>query len=332
MSRQAAKPPFPTPPSPTPAAPVQSRAAAISAQENLARNLLDPRALAAVSRMELVAKTVMDGYVQGLHRSPHIGFALDFAQHRQYVPGDDIKRIDWRVYAKADRYYIKQYEVTTNLRAHLVVDCSGSMKYKGQDDVMSKFRYAQFTATCLAYLILHQQDSVGMATFDSQICHFIPARSASSHLFTIARALDDTQPGGESGISNILHDVAERLGHRQLVVLISDLFDNAEKLIEAFHHLRHKRHEVIVLQIMAPDELDFPFRKFSLFENLESSSQRAKLDPVTTRATYLENVARHLKKIQDACNAMRIGYALFNTRDPIDKSLTTYLARRMGSR
>ena len=132
-------------------------------------NLLDPRALAAVSRMELVAKTVMDGYVQGMHKSPHIGFALDFAQHRQYVPGDDIKRIDWRVYAKADRYYIKQYEVTTNLRAHLVVDCSGSMKYRGQRDAMSKYRYAQFVTTCLAYLVLHQQDSVGLVTFDTQI-------------------------------------------------------------------------------------------------------------------------------------------------------------------
>ena len=136
--------------------------------------LLDPRALAAVSRMELVAKTVMDGYVQGMHKSPHIGFALDFAQHRQYVPGDDIKRIDWRVYAKADRFYIKQYEVTTNLRAHLVVDASGSMQYQGRGDVMSKFRYAQFVTTCLAYLVLHQQDSVGMVTFDTKVRDFIP--------------------------------------------------------------------------------------------------------------------------------------------------------------
>src|SRR5213083_251566 len=124
--------------------------------------LLDPRALAKINTMELVARQVMDGYVQGMHRSPHVGFALDFAQHRQYAPGDDIKRIDWRVYAKADRYYIKQYEVTTNLKAHLVVDASGSMRYKGKDDPISKFRYAQFVATCLTYLILHQQDSVGL--------------------------------------------------------------------------------------------------------------------------------------------------------------------------
>src|ERR1051325_1368487 len=150
-------------------------------------DLLDPRALAAVSRMELVAQQVMDGYVQGMHRSPHLGFALDFAQHRQYAPGDDIKRIDWRGFAKQDRYYIKQYEVTTNLKAHLVVDASGSMGYQGSGDVMSKFRYAQFATTCLAYLILHQQDSAGLITFNHEIESFIPARSASPHLFTIAR-------------------------------------------------------------------------------------------------------------------------------------------------
>ncbi len=295
-------------------------------------SLLDPRALAAVSRMELVAKQVMDGYVQGVHRSPHIGFALDFAQHRQYVPGDDIKRIDWRVYAKADRYYIKQYEVTTNLRAHIVLDASGSMAYKGEHDPLSKFRYAQFVTTCLAYLILHQQDSIGLVTFDTQIRDFIPARSASSHLFTMAKILDATEPRGESGISTILHEVAERLGHRQLVILISDLFDNAEKLIQAFHHLRHQRHEVIVLQIMSDDELNFPFRKFSQFESMELGNQRLKLDPVTTRATYLENLARHLKTIQDGCNALRISYSLFNTHETVEKALTHYLARRMGSR
>ena len=295
-------------------------------------DLLDPRALAAVSRMELVAKQVMDGYVQGLHKSPHIGFALDFAQHRQYVPGDDVKRIDWRVYAKADRYYIKQYEVTTNLRAHLVVDASGSMRYRGKNDAMSKFRYAQFVAACLAYMVLHQQDSVGLATFDTELREFIPARSAIPHLLTITRALDGIEPRGDSGIADILHDVAERLGHRQLVVLISDLFDNADKLVNAFHHLRHKRHEVIVLQIVADDEMTFPFRKFSLFESMEIGGQRIKLDPVTARATYLENIARHLKTVRDACNAMRISYALFRTSDSVEKALTAYLALRMGSR
>jgi uncharacterized protein (DUF58 family) len=282
--------------------------------------------------MELVAHQVMDGYISGLHRSPHIGFALDFAQHRQYAPGDDIKRIDWRVYAKADRYYIKQYEVTTSLKAHLIVDASGSMRYKGAHDALSKFRYAQFLAACLAYLVLHQQDSAGLITFDSQIRDFIPARSATSHLLTITRALDNAKPRDESSIAALLHDIAERVGHRQMVILISDLFDNAEKLLEAFHHLRHKRHEVLILQTLAEDELTFPFKKFTLFENLESVAQKIRLDPVAARAAYLGNLQRHLEKLRLGCEAMQINYALFRTNEPLDKALTTYLARRMGSR
>src|SRR5580658_8985037 len=139
-----------------------------------AASLLEPSVLQKISKMELVAKQVMDGYVQGMHRSPHIGFALDFAQHRQYVAGDDVKRIDWRVYAKSERYYIKQYEVSTSLRCHLVLDASGSMSYRGSDDALSKFRYAQFVAACLSYLVLHQQDSVGLVTFDNKVRTFIP--------------------------------------------------------------------------------------------------------------------------------------------------------------
>jgi uncharacterized protein (DUF58 family) len=298
--------------------------------------VLDPRALASIAHLELVSKQVMDGYVQGMHRSPHIGFALDFAQHRQYVPGDDTKRIDWRVYAKADRYYIKQYEVTTNLRAHIIVDASGSMRYKGKTDALSKFRYAQLVTMCLSYLILHQQDSVGLVTFDQKLRDFIPGRSASQHLLTIARTLEaitpNPQPTGEGAISDVLHEVAERLDHRQMVILISDLFDNTENLMQAFHHLRHKRHEVLVLQVMAEDELTFPFRKFSLFESLEVAGQKLKLDPATIRATYLENMARHLQSIRDGCNALRISHTLFKTNESLEKSLGAYLALRMGSR
>src|SRR5688572_19478189 len=228
-------------------------------------SLLDPRALAKLSRMELVAKQVMDGFVQGMHRSPHIGFALDFAQHRQYVPGDDIKRIDWRVYAKADRYYIKQYEVSTNLRCHLVLDASGSMAYRGANDAMSKYRYGQYLCACLSYLVLHQQDSAGLITFDNKVRDFIPPKSSPMQLMRLLRTLDDTQPGGESGIAPLLHEVAERIVRRSMVVVISDFFDKADKLAEALHHLRHRRHEVMLMQVMANDEITFPFRKWSLF-------------------------------------------------------------------
>src|SRR3954469_24309474 len=188
-------------------------------------SLLEPHTLQKISKMELFARQVMDGYVQGMHKSPHIGFAIDFAQHRQYVQGDDIKRIDWRVFAKNDRYYIKQYEVTTNLRCHLVVDASGSMTYKGAGDTISKFRYAQCVAAALSYIVLHQQDSAGLVTFDNKVRSFIPPKSSPSQLMRILRTLDATTAEGESGIAPILHEVAERIDRRGMVIIISDLYD-----------------------------------------------------------------------------------------------------------
>src|SRR6266550_2146710 len=171
-----------------------------------AASLLDPHVLQKISNMELLARQVMDGYVQGMHKSPPVGFALDFAQHRPYVWGDDVKRIDWRVYAKADRYYIKQYEVTTNLRCHLILDASGSMNYKGQSDVMTKFRYGQFVAAALSYIVLHQQDAAGLVTFDNRVRSFIPSKSTPSQLMRVLRTLDATACEGESGIAPILHE------------------------------------------------------------------------------------------------------------------------------
>ncbi len=293
-------------------------------------SLLDPAALAKIGKMELVARQLMDGYVQGMHRSPHVGFALDFAQHRPYVPGDDVKRIDWRVYAKADRYYIKQYEVSTNLRCHVVLDASGSMSYRGTGDALSKFRYAQFVAACLSYLVLHQQDSAGLVTFDSTVREFIPPRSNPTQLMRILRSLDATETRGESAISPLLHDVAERIARRSMVVIISDLFDQSDALTEALHHLRHRRHEVLLLQVMADDELTFPFRKWSLFENLEKGDHRMRLDPAYIRRVYLENLASHQKAIEAATRKLHVSHVLLNTSRPFDKALMDYLAARIG--
>ena len=297
-----------------------------------ATSLLEPKTLQKISKMELVARQLMDGYVQGMHRSPHIGFALDFAQHRQYVPGDDVKRIDWRAFAKSERYYIKQYEVSTNLRAHIVLDASGSMAYRGQADVMSKFRYGQYLAACLSYLVLHQQDSAGLVTFDNKVRDFIPPRSSPTHLMRLLHALDATKAEKESAIAPLLHEVAERIARRSMVVLISDLFDEPEPLIEALHHLRHKRHEVILFHVMAHDELEFPFRKWSLFENLEKSSDRLRLDPATMRSIYLENVAAHLSRVREAASKLNISHVLLDTSRPFDDALMVYLAMRMGKK
>ena len=293
-------------------------------------SLLEPHTLQKISKMELVARQVMDGYVQGMHKSPHVGFALDFAQHRQYVPGDDVKRIDWRVYAKADRYYIKQYEVTTNLRCSIVLDASGSMKYQGATDPLSKFRYGQFVAACLAYIVLHQQDSAGLITFDTKIRSFIPTKSTPSQLMRILRTLDTTKAENETGIAPILHEIAERIDRRGLVVIISDLFEEPDKLMEAMHHLRHKRHEVILLQVMANDELEFPFRKWSQFENLELPTDKIRLDPALMRAIYLENLKQHQEALRVGLAKQHVSRLLLNTSQPFDEVLMTYLAQRMG--
>ena len=295
-------------------------------------SLLDPHSLQKIGRMELVARQVMDGYVQGMHRSPHVGFALDFAQHRQYAPGDDIKRLDWRAYAKSERYYIKQYEVSTNLRAHLVLDASASMAYQGAADPLSKFRYAQFVAACLGYLILRQRDSAGLVIFDHAIRQFLPARAAPSQLMRILHALDTSKAHNESGIAPILHEVAGRITRRGMIIIISDLIDDPAALTDALHHLRHQRHEVLLLQVMANDELEFPFRKWSVFENLEDAGQKLRLDPALARQRYLQNLAAHTKAIRDAASRLHLSHVLLNTSKPLDEALTTYLARRAEQR
>jgi uncharacterized protein (DUF58 family) len=204
------------------------------------------------------------------------------------------------------------------------------MAYRGQGDALSKFRYAQFVAACLSYLILHQQDSAGLATFDTAVREFIPARSSPTHLMRILRALDATRPERESGIAPILHEIAERVPRRGMVIVISDLFDKADALVEAMHHLRHRRHEVLLMQVMADDELTFPFRKWSLFENLERAPDRIKLDPATMRSGYLASVARHLKAVRETAGKLNISHVLLNTSEPFDNALMNYLAARVG--
>jgi len=287
-----------------------------------------PISLSKIGKMELVARQVMDGYVQGMHRSPHVGFALDFAQHRQYAAGDDIKRLDWRVYAKTERYYIKQYEVSTNLRAHIVLDASGSMAYRGKSDAMSKFRYGQFLASCLSYLILQQKDSAGLVTFDKAVREFIPPRGAPSQLIRIVEALDAAKAENESGIAPILHEVADRISRRGMIIIISDLLDNAADLAGALHHLRHRKHEVVLMQVMANDELTFPFRKWSLFESLEMRTEHLRLDPAVARGSYLKNLAAHQQAIRETASGLHLSHVLLNTSQPFDEALMVYLGRR----
>ena len=296
--------------------------------------LLDPEALAKIHRLELIARGTVEGFVSGRHRSPYKGFSVEFAEHRQYVPGDDIGDLDWRVYGRSDRYYIKQYIEETNLRGTILLDASGSMKYTGRQAArrdgrrVSKFEYAQLLAASLAHLMIHQQDAAGLVTFDTEVRRYIPPRSRPNHLRVILQELVDTSPGQETALAPIFHDIAERAHRRGLIVIISDLFDDADEILAAMHHFRYRKHEVMVLHVMAEEEVSFPFDQMSLFRDLELSSRRVQIDPRAVRAEYLDRVRRHIAKIQRGCGKMDIDYVPISTRRDFDVALAHYLGER----
>ena len=247
---------------------------------------LDPSALDRFGRLELLARLVVEGVMSGLHKSPFKGFSVEFAEHRHYGPGDEIRHIDWRAFGKTDRYYVKEYEEETNLKAYLVVDTSGSMGYAGR--TMSKFEYARQLAAALAYLMISQRDAVGLITFDSAIRSMIPALSAPSHFSVLCKSLSDARVGGETPLSGILHGLAERIRRRGLVIVMSDGFDKLDELTNALQHLRHRRHEVLFFHVLAPEEEEFPFRRPARFRNLEKQDHRLLVDPAAMRKAYLE--------------------------------------------
>lgn len=276
----------------------------------------------------------MQGTMSGRHTSPNKGFSVIFAEHRQYTPGDDIRDLDWRVLGKSDRYYIKQYIEETNLRTTIVLDCSGSMNYRGElaapvaGQKVSKFEFARYLAAGLSYLMVKQQDAVGMVTFDTRIRQFIKAASRPSQVRRILEELERTAPGGDTALASTLHEVADRIPRRGLVIIISDLFDDPDKVVEALHHFAFNQHEVVVFQIMAEEELTFPFRHFNDFRDLEVAGRRLKIDPRSVRAAYLDKVRAHLQKIERGCGQLQADYVPLSTKQPYTKALTDYLGRR----
>ena len=296
--------------------------------------LLDPQALAKVHRLELVARGVVEGFVAGRHKSPYKGFSVEFAEHRQYTPGDNIRDLDWRVYGKSDRYYIKQYIEETNLRSVILLDASGSMKYTGSQAArhdahrLSKFEYGQYLSASLAHLMIHQQDAVGLVTFDTAIRRYIPARSRVSHLRVVLQELSQTVPGQETALAPIFHDIAERAHRRGLIIIVSDLFDDPDEILGALHHFRYRKHEVLVLHVMAEEELTFPFEQWSDFLDLEVGGRHVQLDPRSIRSEYLEQVRHFVRRIQMGCGQMDIDYVQLSTKQDFGVALALYLAQR----
>lgn len=293
-------------------------------------SFLDPAALAKIGRLELIARLVVEGFVSGKHKSPFKGLSVEFAEHRQYSPGDDLTDIDWKVFGKTDRFYIKQYEEETNLRCSLVVDASGSMQYGGNGRP-TKFRYACCLAASLAYLMLQQQDAIGLITFDDKIRDYLPPRTNPLHYRNILDRLQATVPGGETSVSSVFNQLAQRFKRRGLVVILSDLFDDAAAVISALRHLRHKKHEVIVFHILDNDELEFSFQHWTQFDSIESPTEKYFVEPRALREEYLRQVHAFLDQLRRACWVHRMDYVPLRTREPFDTALSAYLFRRACS-
>ena len=296
--------------------------------------LLPPEALAKLGRCELLARGVVEGFISGKHKSPFKGFSVEFSEHREYAPGDDLRNLDWRVLARKDRYYIKQYIEETNMRATLLLDASGSMAYAGDTAAprngkpCSKLAYAQHIAAMLGYLLIGQQDAAGLVTFDTKLRSYLPARARPSQVRGILEVLERTEAGGETGLADIFHDIAERIPRRGLVVILSDLYDDPEALNKAQHHYRFRRHELLLFHVVAEEELTIPFDSFTKFRDLEQMANMLPIDPRTIRATYLERMNRFLSDIESACGRMKVDYVRMNTRVPYDEALSAYLMKR----
>lgn len=291
-----------------------------------ARSLIDDRTMQRVSSLRLVARTVVQSFISGQHRSAYKGFSVEFAQHREYARGDELKHIDWKVYGKTDRLFVKQYEEETNLRATLVLDASGSMLYGAGAE--QKLEYARRLAAALAYLMISQADSVGLVTFDTEVREQVPPRASSGHFNTLLKSLAQTEARGETNLAPILHGLSGRLKRRGLVLILSDCFAPVEDLIHALGHFHHRRHEVILFQVLHPHELAFPFDTMAEFRDLENSSQRLRLDAPRVRKLYLERLAAFVGRLREACHRFHYDHVLLDTKAPCDEALSRYLVHR----
>lgn len=299
------------------------------------RKYLDPLALAKVRSLELKARLIVEGYLSGMHKSPYHGFSVEFAEHREYVPGDDLKHLDWKVYGRTGRFFLKQYEEETNLACWLLVDASESMQYgsdgRGADGkpLVAKYDYACMSVAALAYLILHQQDSVGLVTFDNQVRQFVRPSSQPSHLKQIVNTLN-AGPGRErTSLAPIFHDLAERVPRRGIVMIFSDLFDDPADILHGLKHLRHKRHEVVIFHVLDRAELEFPFTEATLFRGLEELPELL-TDPRSLRDGYLEQVTAFIDELKHGCRAQNIDYVPLPTDVAPGQALAAYLGFRLA--
>jgi uncharacterized protein (DUF58 family) len=287
---------------------------------------LRPEVIRQVARLDLRAKFIVEGFLSGLHASPFHGFSVEFSEHRKYVPGDDLKDLDWNVYAKTDRYYVKKFEAETNLTGYLVMDLSSSMAYTYRQE-LTKFDYAICLAAALGYLMIHQQDPVGLVTFDTRIQACLPPRSKRTQLGTILSVLANLKPSGKTDVAACLHQLAALVRNRSLIMLFSDLLTEPKPLIESLHHLRHRGNDIILFHVMDEAEVHFPFDGVIEFEDVEES-QRLVLDARGMREDYLGALSEFQQHYRDECQRARIDYVPMDTSVSFDRALMEYLIQR----
>lgn len=295
------------------------------------QDYLDPKVLDRLKRMDVRARLVVEGFITGQHRSPYNGFAVEFATHREYSPGDDLRHIDWKVWSKTDRLYIKEYEEETNLKCTILLDTSKSMRYGENSEGMSKFDYAATTAASLAYLMQQQQDAVGMVFFSNSIDKNLKPSSHPSHLKLMLHELDQVEPDDQTDVAEIFQKLASQIRQRGMVILISDLFLDTDHLARSLQQFRLRRHEVVVFHVMHEDELTFPFQENTLFRGLEEDLQ-LHTEPRALRESYLEAVDEYMKKVKKTCAGLGVDHILLDTGKPLDAALVGYLAFRQKRR
>jgi uncharacterized protein (DUF58 family) len=290
------------------------------------KKYLRPEVVAQMGNLGLTARLVVEGFITGLHKSPYHGFSVEFAQHRQYQIGDELKHIDWKIFGRTNRYYIKQYEDETNLRCTIIVDSSASMKYASKGHI-SKFEYASYIAASLAFMMMKQQDAAGLALYDTEVRTFLPSRSKQSYLQEILRALTSAELSNETGTASALDRLAEQIGRRGLVVIISDFFDDVESVVSALKHFRHKQHEVLAFQLLDPRERDFDFGYNATFKDMETGEELV-TQPYQIQQAYKQTVAQFTDDIKRECRLRNIDYMLMDTSQSFDVALLEYLRKR----
>jgi len=290
------------------------------------KDILSPESISRLSRLDLIARFVVEGYITGLHKSPYHGFSAEFAEHRQYMAGDSLRYLDWKVYGRTDRMYVKRFEEETNLKSHIILDVSGSMGFQSGGAV-SKLRYGSILAAALAFLMIKQRDSVGLVTFSDSLKSYVPPRSVQSQLKEIIKVISSVEPSGVTVTGNILHTLAERISVRGLVVMISDLLVDPNEFIHALKHFRHNGHEVLVFHVLDPMEITFDYNTETRFNDLETG-RRITTQPLQIRDTYLSMQHEKFSSLVHAMHDIAVDYARFTTDVPFDRALSEYLAKR----